>query len=84
MTPTPTTPAKGHDEGSTTDQAAATNPLLDALKEAYFWCHQDAGNEDGFPDQEMLDNRVERLAQALKDAGVDPDSLTEDEDDEEA
>ncbi len=39
--------------------------LKETLREALAWCSSDAENEDGWPTQEMLDNRVEVLTEAL-------------------
>ncbi len=36
-----------------------------ALCEALAWCIVDAANEDGYPTQEMFDNRIEVLYDAL-------------------
>lgn len=44
---------------------AAAPETLAAIQEALGWCEQDAQNEDGWPTQEMLDNRVEVLRDAL-------------------
>lgn len=40
--------------------------LLNTLREVLEWCIVDAANEDGYPTQEMLDNRVEVLRNALE------------------
>ena len=39
---------------------------LNILREVLEWCTEDAANEDGYPTQEMLDNRVEVLRDALE------------------
>jgi hypothetical protein len=44
---------------------AAAPELLEALQEALAWCEIDATDEDGFPSQEMLENRVEILREAI-------------------
>lgn len=41
------------------------DPLEAVLREALHWCKQDADNEDGYPTQEMLENRVAVLKEAL-------------------
>ena len=46
--------------------------LTSTVEEALEWCLIDATNEDGYPTQEMLDNRVEVLTEALE-----PSSLRE-------
>lgn len=39
--------------------------LLAMLDGALHWCKQDADNEDGYATQEMLDNRVDELHDAI-------------------
>ena len=40
--------------------------MLQALKEALVWCEQDVANEDSYPTEGMMENRVEVLRQALR------------------
>lgn len=35
------------------------------LREVLVWCITDAANEDGYPTQEMFDNRIEVIRNAL-------------------
>ncbi len=39
--------------------------LVEALREALAWCRVDAANEDSYPTQEMFDNRIEVIRNAL-------------------
>jgi hypothetical protein len=36
-----------------------------ALKDVLFWCKEDANNEDGYPTQEMFDERVAYIRSVL-------------------
>lgn len=44
--------------------------LAGAVLHALFWCRNDAANQDGFPSQDMLENRVLVLIEALHEAGI--------------
>ena len=45
---------------------AAAPDLLEIIELALAWCEQDAENEDGYPTQEMMDNRVAVLRAAIE------------------
>jgi ABC-type nitrate/sulfonate/bicarbonate transport system substrate-binding protein len=43
--------------------------LIGALKDALRWCVNDRDNEDDYPTQEMLENRVEAIEETLRRVG---------------